>query len=243
MIRSIRIVSRYHYENLGGMKMTENGNSKTSNSPNDDSLTITINCRIKNNSKSGRGLKFFLEVLKAFNSNFYYALLLDIILLPLLIISTKLLYIIKPVSGKLLEKVSELQMVMLVALILPIIFYIIIMIIEKTPEYIKNILKIVIAFANLFLLFKIISQIGNSIEHSKYNLDMNYLIFFSYLTSYLVVDFVRNLIVKLKNWIFSDSSNDELVKNKLSFINKIIVGFLSVVATIISILISLKQLH
>uniref|UniRef100_UPI0025855699 hypothetical protein n=1 Tax=uncultured Streptococcus sp. TaxID=83427 RepID=UPI0025855699 len=91
--------------------MTENGNSKTSNSPNDDSLTITINCRIKNNSKSGRGLKFFLEVLKAFNSNFYYALLLDIILLPLLIISTKLLYIIKPVSGKLLEKVSELQMV------------------------------------------------------------------------------------------------------------------------------------
>lgn len=217
--------------------MTENGNSKTSNNLNDDS------------SKSGGESTPLSEVLKAFNSIFYYALLLDIILLPLLIIGAKLLYIIKPISGGLLKSVAELQeLIVIWGFVVSFLFFISTLFynwykkdLKSAWNLSKNILKIVIAFAYLFLFFKIISQIGNSIEHRKYDLDMNYLIFFSYLTSYLVVDFVRNLIVKLKNWIFSDSSNDELVKNKLSFINKIIVGFLSVVATIISIWVSLKD--
>lgn len=71
---------------------------------------------------------------------------------------------------------------------------------------------------------------------------ISFLIIFSYLASYLIVKFVRNIFMKFKNWVFNTNLDDKLVKNKLSFINKIIVGFLSIVVTIVGILVSLKEL-
>lgn len=62
--------------------------------------------------------------------------------------------------------------------------------------------------------------------------------FFSIFTSYLIID----EIYKVKNWIFTEDSTDELIKSKLSFINKIIVGFVSIVASIVAIMVSIKQL-
>lgn len=66
------------------------------------------------------------------------------------------------------------------------------------------------------------------------------------LTAYMLVKTIRNFISNVYNWIFDNNpeskERDELIKFKLSFIKSIIIGFITFVATLLGISLTIKQL-
>lgn len=66
------------------------------------------------------------------------------------------------------------------------------------------------------------------------------IIIFSLLFSILLTLSTEYFFIKFKNWIFKD--DDSLVKNKLSFVNKIILSIATTVASILGIALTLKNL-
>ncbi|MGC6767865.1 hypothetical protein ACYSNR_11520 [Enterococcus sp. LJL128] len=59
----------------------------------------------------------------------------------------------------------------------------------------------------------------------------------------LIFDKIIDKIKKVKNWIVDEGeNNNDILKAKLSFINKIITGFIAIVASILGLLLTLNQI-
>lgn len=65
-------------------------------------------------------------------------------------------------------------------------------------------------------------------------------IFDTYTWSYLILRFLKKMIIQLKNWIFTGNEN-QVVLNKLSLTNKLIVAFVSIISAVLGIILTLKQ--
>ncbi|MEX2957350.1 hypothetical protein AB4M78_13110, partial [Staphylococcus pasteuri] len=74
--------------------------------------------------------------------------------------------------------------------------------------------------------------------------DNYFIIITSVLISYWLIQTFRKIISSIYNWIFSDESQqrDELIKFKLSFIKSLLIGFFSFIATILGIVLTIKNL-
>lgn len=69
---------------------------------------------------------------------------------------------------------------------------------------------------------------------------------FALYNSILLIYILKSIFIQLKNWIFKTDENDnktiDLIKYRLSFINKLIVGFISIIASILAIILTLKKI-
>lgn len=109
----------------------------------------------------------------------------------------------------------------------------------------KSILFKAIRLISLLLIFAyhIFIFIKKDIQ-SLNNFDDCFILLTSILVSYMIVKAVRNSISKIFNWIFNAENykQDELIKFKLSFIRSIILGFITFIATVLGIALTIKQL-
>ncbi|MGX0911794.1 hypothetical protein [Staphylococcus caprae] len=67
------------------------------------------------------------------------------------------------------------------------------------------------------------------------------IVIFSLLFSYLIIYIIDLLFIKFKDWIF-EKENETSVKDKLSFVNKIILSVATTVASILGVILTLKNL-
>ncbi|MGJ5682460.1 hypothetical protein ACSBQ3_09870 [Staphylococcus equorum] len=114
--------------------------------------------------------------------------------------------------------------------------------------YTKN--GILFKIAKLTFLFLVFSYniylfIVKDIQNLN-NFDNFFIMLTTVLTAYMLVKTIRNFISNVYNWIFDNNpeskERDELIKFKLSFIKSIIIGFITFVATLLGISLTIKQL-
>lgn len=69
-------------------------------------------------------------------------------------------------------------------------------------------------------------------------------IVFALINSILITYILESIFFSLKNWIFKldDNKDLEIVKYRLSFLNKLIIGFISIVASILGVILTLKNI-
>lgn len=71
-----------------------------------------------------------------------------------------------------------------------------------------------------------------------------YLILFAFFNSILLIYIFKSIFIRLKNWVFKidDNKTIDIIKYRLSFINKLIIGFISIIASILAIILTLKKI-
>lgn len=106
-------------------------------------------------------------------------------------------------------------------------------------KFIKLISLFLILSYNIYIF--IIKDIQDLNEFDNY-----FIILTSLLMSYMLVTAVRSFTSNIYNWVFDNNLNikekDELIKFKLSFIKSIILGFITFIATLLAISLTIKQL-
>jgi len=112
--------------------------------------------------------------------------------------------------------------------------------------YIKNrILFKIVKLSSLFiiLIYHAYIIVKKDIQNLT-SFDNYFILITSILIAYVIVKAIRNLFSNIFNWIFNADSykQDELIKFKLSFIKSIILGFMTFIATILGIALTIKQL-
>ena len=184
----------------------------------------------------------------------FYSLLLNIIILPILVIAIN--YILTDPIVQIpyeVNTVSELIFLLIIAAAFVIPFIVLYSIYcyesDDRSDMKKHIIVIkalieslnyVIIVLYLSSISKLVSNVVQVKSNPNINLSMNWLMIHSYLTCYLIVYIVKTSIQKTKRWLFTESENDEIIKYKLSFINKVILGLLAIVSSIVSLILSLK---
>lgn len=70
------------------------------------------------------------------------------------------------------------------------------------------------------------------------------LILFAFFNSILLIYIFKSIFIRLKNWVFKidDNKTIDIIKYRLSFINKLIIGFISIIASILAIILTLKKI-
>ncbi|MGC7819765.1 hypothetical protein ACP21P_04540 [Staphylococcus epidermidis] len=71
-----------------------------------------------------------------------------------------------------------------------------------------------------------------------------FLYLFALFNSILLIYILKSIFIRLKDWIFKmdDSKTIDIIKYRLSFINKLIIGFISIIASILAIILTLKKI-
>ncbi|MBM6506728.1 MULTISPECIES: hypothetical protein [Staphylococcus] len=108
----------------------------------------------------------------------------------------------------------------------------------------NSLLKLVkVTILIIIMSFHLYIFIKKDIEHLTH-FDNYFIIITSVLISYWLIQTFRKIISSIYNWIFSDESQqrDELIKFKLSFIKSLLIGFFSFIATILGIVLTIKNL-
>ena len=67
---------------------------------------------------------------------------------------------------------------------------------------------------------------------------------FALFNSILLIYILKSIFIRLKDWIFKmdDNKTIDIIKYRLSFINKLIIGFISIIASILAIILTLKKI-
>ncbi|AVQ34695.1 Uncharacterised protein [Staphylococcus kloosii] len=114
--------------------------------------------------------------------------------------------------------------------------------------YTKNrkLFKIVKVISLIFIfLYSIYILIYKDIKNLN-EFDNYFIIITSSIITYVLVKIIRNFTISIYNWIFNNDlgirERDELIKFKLSFINSIIIGFITFIATLLGMSLTIKQL-
>lgn len=71
-----------------------------------------------------------------------------------------------------------------------------------------------------------------------------FLYLFALFNSILLIYILKSIFIRLKDWIFKmdDNKTIDIIKYRLSFINKLIIGFISIIASILAIILTLKKI-
>lgn len=114
----------------------------------------------------------------------------------------------------------------------------------KTNEYQLEVSKSIVKW--IFVFIYLLSNFYMIIEFVTDGIPQESIVFTlfiinSYIYTFGIVKIIMTTVMRLKKWFFSDS-NDNAIKSKLSFMNKIIVGFISIIGSILAIILTIKQL-
>jgi hypothetical protein len=187
-------------------------------------------------------------VLEWFKRNQIFFIVSSIIAVPLIItISYVVIYILNHVSNK--DELKTIFSLIIMMLGIPILFCYAYLLdqVEKRDIIISILILIVTAMFNLTAM-NILLDLTEIDEIPRFVtiillLD-SYL--FSFLFSKLIYrfgKFIYSIIFKIGQWVVDDKQeNRDILQAKLSFINKVITGFLAIVASILGLILTLNQI-
>lgn len=174
---------------------------------------------------------------------YFQDIILSVFITPLILIVYAVVLAIKTefINDEILEMLASMMIIIIMYSIVG--FYLIFLYMSL---YIKNrILFKIIKLSSLFIILTYHTYI--IVKKDIQNLtsfDDYFILITSILIAYVIVKVIRNLFSNIFNWIFNADSykQDELIKFKLSFIKSIILGFMTFIATILGIALTIKQL-
>lgn len=174
---------------------------------------------------------------------YFQNIILSVFFTPLILIVYALVLAIKTefVNDEILEMLASMMIIIIMYSIVG--FYLIFLYMSL---YIKNrILFKIVKLSSLFiiLIYHAYIIVKKDIQNLT-SFDNYFILITSILIAYVIVKAIRNLFSNIFNWIFNADSykQDELIKFKLSFIKSIILGFMTFIATILGIALTIKQL-
>jgi len=174
---------------------------------------------------------------------YFQNIILSVFFTPLILIVYALVLAIKTefVNDEILEMLASMMIIIIMYSIVGI--YLIFLYMSL---YIKNrILFKLVKLSSLFiiLIYHAYIIVKKDIQNLT-SFDNYFILITSILIAYVIVKAIRNLFSNIFNWIFNADSykQDELIKFKLSFIKSIILGFMTFIATILGIALTIKQL-
>lgn len=105
----------------------------------------------------------------------------------------------------------------------------------------KNKIWLVVAF--IFYVFSYFTVFIDSNSELNALIIIGFIVF-ALINSILITYILKSIFFSLKNWIFKldDNKDLEIVKYRLSFLNKLIIGFISIVASILGVILTFKNI-
>lgn len=179
------------------------------------------------------------------SKKFFQNIIATVFIIPFILIVYAFILAITTefINGKLIELLATIISLILMFTIVG--FYLLFI---YMSIYIKD--GLLFKFIKLTSLFLILSYniyifIVKDIQNLN-KFDNYFIILTSSLMAYMLVKTVRSFTSNIYNWIFDNNldikERDELIKFKLSFIKSIILGFITFIATLLAISLTIKQL-
>ena len=220
-----------------------------------------MNSYSRNEVRSTRKVRFFERIKNILISidevvarNWFIITISSLVAIPLLIIS---LYIVAYIGSKITDP-EQLRLWLTTIgtlLCLPAMFVYFYLVKTISGRKRPTARAIFISIFIVALMLNIVAAV-NYFKHiegdNSANIVFSYRVFFldGYMVSFMITKLsyllgkkIINQVKTIANWVVDeDTSNDELLKAKLSFINKIITGFLALVASILGLILTLNKI-